>query len=1494
MNHSFRRLLSIIGQVGCASTRWFTLVLGVLFIAHPVGQFTIHAGNLFPIWVPSGVVPADLDQVKAVVVFGVQSIALRQDGTLVAWGDGPKIPEAARTGISAIASGDGFVLALKNGGQVIEWNLSGTLMSTTPIEAQENGVQVAASGEARVVLKTDGSVIAWGGTPTTTPVVPPEASSRVVNICAGSFHLGALKDDGSVILWNPGQNHNALLPVPKSVSRRVVRLESSWVYVSAVMDDGTAATWRAGESAAMTMPEGFNRGLRQVSPSYPAFASVSTNGLLTVIDSQGIPVNLDPSIRGAVQQVSLGGNYLYAMVVPTPPSVVKLPVGNTMVEHQRVTLSADAYGLPLALQWFKDGKAIPGATNRDLVIPRLELGDAGGYQIQASNPMGTVMSDPAAVLSVRPTALQPGRVVLMGFPSLGDNSVPASLESGVVQVAASELFKTALMESGEVVTWGVTPGAQPEEASREVAAIAAGAGHVLALKNQGKVISWGDNAFGPYVVPDEALHDVQAVAAGSFHSLALTFDGRVVAWGATNDARSSVPARATAGVRAIAAGGGHSLAVLESGEVIAWGLNDAGQCDVPAAARSGVLKVAAGIRHSLALKADGSVVAWGDNGYNQSTVPAAAREGVVSIAAGSHHSCAATASGRWIGWGDSYSGQLDLADEFRGGVSSVAAVNNQSMALLTRHPPRIWEQPVGAVVRPASAISLLVRASGHPLVYEWRRNGSPIPGATNAVLNLPGDPAADSGDYTVYVSNNLGGELSDPPAHVEVSRSAPVKTGSVFAWGIGAGATVPDEAKAGVHRLVVGLDHALALRAEGRVVAWGDNTFGQTNVPPEALTNIIAVAAGASHSLALSQDGRVIAWGAGATNSGLLIHFGQSLVPQEALSGVVAIGAGTYHSLALKQDGSVVAWGLNDGNQSASRGVPQVRYAGLTGGYKNSMALRVDGRVDVWGSTNDPSYLIPAFPGGGLRQLVGNSYSFAGATVTGGVIQWPIGPRVSLGINRTNLQKGVQAVSIAEGRSVYLLAGGEAFEPTATPIEVRRGALAVGAAKSFTAVLVEPIVPEIVLVTGATNAFTQQTVQLEATVFGYPVSLQWYHDGTPIPGATNRDLILGNVRTDDRGLYSIGAGNFLGATTRALDTELTVLPSEGRVALFGLNTDGQTNLPSLASSRVVALAGGSEFFLALDDTGHVFGWGGNFGGPLTIPDAAKEGVVSIDAWYSRGAALRRDGTPVLWGSDGQYGVLDIPEAAKSDVVQISLKLHCLALKKDRTAVGWGSSVEGELPIPDSIQGRILQIQAGGGFSVARLSDGQVVAWGTSRNDVTNVPPLARTNVVQIAVGYAHVLALRADGQLVTWGASPSGLLQIPPEANGNVRQIFAGWRGSGVVKTDGTAVTWLDPDVPAMRTPLGIREVSTICFGNSAVGLIIGAKPTIQLIRDEASLNLLWPSQLSAMELEEGVWDGGPSPAWSPVSPSVQEIGSFLRRSLDTKQEGRFYRLHSN
>jgi hypothetical protein len=85
------------------------------------------------------------------------------------------------------------------------------------------------------------------------------------------------------------------------------------------------------------------------------------------------------------------------------------------------------------------------------------------------------------------------------------------------------------------------------------------------------------------------------------------------------------------------------------------------------------------------------------------------------------------------------------------------------------------------------------------------------------------------------------------------------------------------------------------LRADGTVVAWGDNSVGQTNVPA-GLSNVVSIACGSAHNLALRADGWVIAWGNNTS--------GETNVPPYAFPvGAIGSGSAANHSLAVPAGG---------------------------------------------------------------------------------------------------------------------------------------------------------------------------------------------------------------------------------------------------------------------------------------------------------------------------------------------------------------------------------------------------------------------------------------------------------------------------------------------------------------------------------------------------------------------------------------------------------------
>ena len=136
----------------------------------------------------------------------------------------------------------------------------------------------------------------------------------------------------------------------------------------------------------------------------------------------------------------------------------------------------------------------------------------------------------------------------------------------------------------------------------------------------------------------------------------------------------------------------------------------------------------------------------------------------------------------------------------------------------------------------------------------------------------------------------------------------------VYAWGRGgdAGQTaVPGDAT-NIITIAVGYSHALAVKSDGTVEAWGQAFLGATSVP-SGLSNVVAIAGGDNHSLALKNDGTVVGWGDNI--------YGEANVPS-GLTNVVAISAGVFFSLALKSDGTVTGWGYNGNSQLYEAAMP--------------------------------------------------------------------------------------------------------------------------------------------------------------------------------------------------------------------------------------------------------------------------------------------------------------------------------------------------------------------------------------------------------------------------------------------------------------------------------------------------------------------------------------------------------------------------------------------
>ena len=115
--------------------------------------------------------------------------------------------------------------------------------------------------------------------------------------------------------------------------------------------------------------------------------------------------------------------------------------------------------------------------------------------------------------------------------------LPAELTDGsvkVVDIAATSQAAAAVDENGKIYVWGnATRGEKviPEMASKPVQ-IYGGRYHFTALLEDGDVISWGDNLYHQTEVPQSVeKSDIAAIYAGGYQNYAVTTSGEVKTWG---------------------------------------------------------------------------------------------------------------------------------------------------------------------------------------------------------------------------------------------------------------------------------------------------------------------------------------------------------------------------------------------------------------------------------------------------------------------------------------------------------------------------------------------------------------------------------------------------------------------------------------------------------------------------------------------------------------------------------------------------------------------------------------------------------------------------------------------------------------------------------------------------------------------------------------------------------------------------------------------------
>jgi S-adenosylmethionine hydrolase len=402
-------------------------------------------------------VPAGLSNVVAVAAGHYHSLALKSDGTVVAWGTDNRGDTAVPAGLSnvvAVAEGDGFSLALKSDGTVTAWGNPFNNGSAVPT-GLSNVVAISAGSTHSLALKSDGTVVPWGFDFQNDMDVPA-GLSNVVAIAAGGVHSLALKSDGTVVPW--GDSSNGVTAMPAGLSN-VVAVAAGDVHSLALKSDGTVVAWGDDRDGDTAVPTGLSN-VVAISAGYNFSLALRSDGTVVAWGnpSQGVPAglsNVDAVAAGTGFSVALpqDGDVLTAASGDRQSA----PVGNALAAPLRVKV-VDAFGraAPNVLVAFAApttgaGGTFAGGSSRALVLtdangfataPAFAAnGTAGSFQITASAGAAT------ATFDLTSTPRLPNQLAVL--------SAPASITAGQtfsMQVAVEDNFGNVVTSDSSTVT----------------------------------------------------------------------------------------------------------------------------------------------------------------------------------------------------------------------------------------------------------------------------------------------------------------------------------------------------------------------------------------------------------------------------------------------------------------------------------------------------------------------------------------------------------------------------------------------------------------------------------------------------------------------------------------------------------------------------------------------------------------------------------------------------------------------------------------------------------------------------------------------------------------------------------------------------------------------------------------------------------------------------------------------------------------------------------
>jgi alpha-tubulin suppressor-like RCC1 family protein len=996
------------------------------------------------------------------------------------------------------------------------------------------------------------------------------------------------------------------------------------------------------------------------------------------------------------------------------------------------------------------------------------------------------------------------------FMFRNNRSVPSQLNSSVFNsVSLGRLSAFAIRNDGALFGWGANsfnelgigdtfarsnPVQIGTSSWTQISAGSTVLSHQLAIRNDGILFAWGNNANGQLglgdtidrSLPTQVGSDswVQINTAG-YASFAIKDDQTLYSWGSGSLGNGDTISRSlptqvgTSSWTSLSSGKGSSFqraAIRIDGGLFMWGDNSYGQLgfgdtisrSLPTQLGIGNWNAVSttGASFTAAISAGGGLFTWGANNHgqlgqgdriNRSSPVQVGLLGWSRIATTNEFILGKLGSNQLYAWGRNYKGQLGTND----------TINRSS-------PVQIG----GQLLNPASPVTLGSNTSWFTV------SANKSDGSNNPYI------IALTSDRLLYTwGDNTYGQMGDNSVNYS---SSPTQIGS-SSW----------------TQVSAGKGFALAIRTDGALFSWGRNTNGELG-SNDAITTTYSwtqISNGDGTTAAIRNDGLLFTWGRnndGSLGSGDLIS--RSSPTQIGTDSWSSVSVGkSFRAFvgAIRNDGALFTWGSNTNgelglgdtiNRSSPTQVGTSSWTSVSAGRFNISAIRSDGQLFTWG------------------------LDFLGGLGLGNDLSW-----ISISAGSTH------SAAVRSDNSLFTW-GENNFGQLGTGDRVRRSTPTQIGLDEWNSVTVGKD-------TGNSNTF------------GIKTDGKLYAWGVNYSGQLGLNDTINRSSPTQVGIDNWSSVSSDGSATFAIKDNNTLFSwGANNFGQLGLNDNvSRSNPTQIGIDSWTQISADGQRAIAIRDDGLIFNWGRNNNGQLGLEDLinrSNPAQVGTDSWTSVSAgrfhtgAIRNDGALFMWGagSSGRLGVGDTldrsspTQVGTSSWTSVSAGFtHTTAIYSDNSLYTWGVGNVGQLGNNSTSIARSNPVQVDSS-SWTNISTGwyhtlgvvgttNLFAWGLgtrgelginstiSRSTPVGVnatirkfsPTQIGTSSWTMVSSFSHNAAIRSDGYLFTWGVNLDGQLGLGDRINrSSPTQVgisswsltSAGGNHTMAIKTDGTLFTW--------------------------------------------------------------------------------------------------------